>query len=240
MKFKIPFRGYTGKAALEVEISDDTETRFQMRVAIVEAVRMDADLVDADLGGADLVDADLVDADLVDADLGGADLGGADLGGADLSGANLSGANLREADLGDADLGNTNLSQANLSHANLSNTDLVDADLGGADLSGANLSNTNLIDAGQDVRGFRFVGVRQKDGVMISAGCRWLSLPEAMAHWKERHANDPALQAECLGKVKLIKAIAKARGPKAKTPSNQPKETCDDTNTSTTRIPASR
>ncbi len=77
----------------------------------------------------------------------------------------------------------------------------------------AYLHGANLIDAGQDARGYRFVGVRQNDGeLMIAAGCRWLSLADAKAHWQDRHTDNAALHAECLGKINLIEAVATARG----------------------------
>lgn len=53
MIFKIPFRAYAGKPALEVEIGDDIEPQFQMRAAlgvvIEKAKETDAraDLADA-------------------------------------------------------------------------------------------------------------------------------------------------------------------------------------------------
>jgi hypothetical protein len=115
MKVEIPFLSWTGKAALEVEISDDTEGMFWLRAALEVAVKRGAILLGANLSGADLSGAILRGASLR-----GADLSGADLSGANLSGANLSGASLRGA----------SLSGANLSSANLSGADLIGADLG--------------------------------------------------------------------------------------------------------------
>jgi uncharacterized protein YjbI with pentapeptide repeats len=83
MKVEIPFLSWTGKAALEVEISDDTEGMFWLRAALEVAVKRGAILLGANLSGANLSGASLR----------GASLRGADLIGADLSGANLSGAN---------------------------------------------------------------------------------------------------------------------------------------------------
>ena len=85
MKVEIPFLSWTGKAALEVEISDDTEGMFWLRAALEVAVKRGAILLGANLSGANL---------------SGASLRGASLSGADLSGANLSGADLIGADLG--------------------------------------------------------------------------------------------------------------------------------------------
>ena len=115
MKVEIPFLSWTGKAALEVEISDDTEGMFWLRAALEVAVKRGAILLGANLSGANLSGASLRGASLR-----GADLIGADLSGANLSGASLSGASLRGA----------SLSGANLSSANLIGADLIGADLG--------------------------------------------------------------------------------------------------------------
>jgi hypothetical protein len=115
MKVEIPFLSWTGKAALEVEISDDTEGMFWLRAALEVAVKRGAILLGANLSGASLRGASLRGASLR-----GADLIGADLSGANLSGANLSGASLRGASLSGADL----------IGANLSGADLIGADLG--------------------------------------------------------------------------------------------------------------
>jgi uncharacterized protein YjbI with pentapeptide repeats len=115
MKVEIPFLSWTGKAALEVEISDDTEGMFWLRAALEVAVKRGAILLGANLSGANLSGAILRGASLR-----GADLIGADLSGANLSGANLSGASLRGASLSGADL----------IGANLSGADLIGADLG--------------------------------------------------------------------------------------------------------------
>jgi hypothetical protein len=114
MKVEIPFLSWTGKAALEVEISDDTEGMFWLRAALEVAVKRGAILSGANLSGADLSGATCR-----------CEPGGADLSGADLSGANLSGANLRGASLRGA-----SLRGANLRGANLLGADLIGADLG--------------------------------------------------------------------------------------------------------------
>ena len=72
MKHPIPFRSWTGRAALEIEIPDGTEERWRLKVAVEIAVQARADL-------------------------SGADLSGAYLSGAYLSGAYLSGAHLSAA-----------------------------------------------------------------------------------------------------------------------------------------------
>ncbi len=111
--------------------------------------------------------------------------------GVDLSGAYLRGANLSGADLSGANLSGANLSGANLSKANLS----------GANLSGANLSGAvGAICLGTDTRGYRFVGIRHADGWRISAGCRWFTVAEAVAHWKKAKNKD------ALARVAILKA----------------------------------
>ena len=136
-------------------------------------------------------------ADLGGANLRGSNLRGADLYGADLRGAYLDVANLRGADLYGADLGGANLRGANLR---------------GADLYGADLRGADLIDAGQDSRGYRFVGWRREGVVQIRAGCRNYTLAEGHAHWNAAHPDHPALRAECLAKLDLIETVATARG----------------------------
>ena len=119
------------------------------------------------------------------------DLREADLRGADLSGANLSGANLSRADL----------SRADLRWADLSGADLREADLRGADLRGADLSGArDFICLGWDSRGYHFRGVRWADGWRVNAGCRWFTVPEAVAHWTE------AGNADALARVAILAA----------------------------------
>ncbi len=89
---------------------------------------------------------------------------------------------------------------ADLDGAYLDGADLRGADLEGADLHGAYLAHTILIDAGQDHRGYRFVGVPAKEGLRILAGCRWFSECEAVVHWTK------AENLEALAKVRSIVA----------------------------------
>ena len=112
MKTQIQNR-FTGEVIFESE-------NQELKDAVCDAVRSEANLSGANLYGADLSEADLSRANLSGANLSGADLYGVDLSGADLSRANLSGANLYGADLSGADLSGANLSGANLSRANLS------------------------------------------------------------------------------------------------------------------------
>ncbi len=106
----IKFLSWTAKAALEIEIPDDTEERWRLRAAVTIAVGRGANLSGAELSGAYLSGAYL----------SGANLSGAELSGAYLSGAYLSGANLYGADLYGANLSGAYLSGANLYGADLS------------------------------------------------------------------------------------------------------------------------
>jgi len=154
MKVEIPFLSWTRKAALEVEISDDTEGMFWLRAALEVAVKRLANLRGSDLNGAilssaylsgaNLRGADLIGANLSGANLRFANLRGANLIGVDLSGADLSFANLRDADLNGAILLGANLLDANMRCADLLGANLLDANLRFADLSGADLRGANL------------------------------------------------------------------------------------------------
>ena len=95
------------------------------------------------------------------------------------------------------------LAGANLAGANLARANLAGANLGRAYLAGAYLAGATLIDAGQESRGYRFVGV-PTDGVRILAGCRWFTVTEAREHW----SGNP----EALAKASLIEAEAARRG----------------------------
>ncbi len=130
-------------------------------------------------------------------------LEGANLGSASLDGTYLRGANLRGAYLVGTNLRGANLRGADLWGADLRGADLSSANLEGANLDGADLGGSTLIDAGQDSRGHRFVGV-PTDGLRIAAGCRWFTLEEAQEHW----ANSP----DALARVELLAAEARRRG----------------------------
>jgi hypothetical protein len=48
-----------------------------------------------------------------------------------------------------------------------------------------------VIDAGQDGRGYRFIGVRQHDeSWMVKAGCRWFTIEESLLHWGRKDNQD--------------------------------------------------
>ena len=138
-----------------------------------------ANLRGANLRGANLRDANLRRAYLRGANLRGADLRGANLSSADLRDADLSSAYLRGAYLRGADLRGANLRDADLRGAYLRGADLRDANLRGADLRGA-----GVIDCGQRSDGYQFfIHVTAKDQPMLIAGCRYITLVEARAHW---------------------------------------------------------
>ena len=159
----------------------------------------------------DMHNQNLRDTNFKDADLRGANLEDADLRRANLCCANLNAANLNGANLGAASLRGTDLSGADLRGAKLRFTDLCGANLQGADLRCAIIRGHSTIDAGEDMRGYRFIGVQNRRGLHIAAGCNWFTLHEAMAHWKPREF-PPVSAAECLGKVEMIAAEAQRRG----------------------------
>jgi hypothetical protein len=158
MKVEIPFLSWTGKAALEVEISDDTEGMFWLRAALEVAVKRLANLRGSDLNGAILSSAYLSGANLR-----GADLIGANLSGANLRFANLRGANLIGVDLSGADLSFANLRDADLNGAILLGANLLDANMRCADLLGANLRGANLLDANLRFANLRGANLRGAD-----------------------------------------------------------------------------
>jgi hypothetical protein len=103
---------------------------------------------------------------------------------------------LNDADLNGADLSYTNLSGASLHGASLHDASLNGANMSGADLRGANLHGADLHGAigyvclGTDKRGYHFRATRHEAGWMISAGCRWFTVAEAVKHWTTRDNKD--------------------------------------------------
>lgn len=97
--------------------------------------------------------------------------------------------------------------------ANLENVNLAEADFRGANLSGANVRGANLsgaigvIDGGQRSDGYRFVGVRQNNGLKIAAGCRWMTLSEARKHWMKTRG-DTDLGKETFARLDMIEQMA--------------------------------
>ena len=77
-----------------------------------------------------------------------------------------------------ADLTRANLTGANLTDANLTGANLARAYLARANLTGAKC----LVDGGQRLDGYRFVGWIKEGVLMISAGCRNMTLAEYRDH----------------------------------------------------------
>ena len=136
---------------------------------------------------------------------------GANLAGANLAGANLAGANLAGAYLAGANLAGANLAGANLARANLARANLADAYLADANLAGAYLADANLIDGGQRSDGYRFVGWVRGDALMIRAGCRNFTMPEARDHWQRTRGGTP-LGDETMAILDHIEAVCAIRG----------------------------
>lgn len=89
--------------------------------------------------------------------------------------------------------------------------DLQGANLRGANLRGANLWGANIIIAGQDVRGYLFYAYPSDDGVEVRAGCRQMSLDDALQHWSVAHADDPILQADLYNAGDMSETVAVLR-----------------------------
>ena len=95
--------------------------------------------------------------------------------------------------------------------ASLYGANLSGADLYGANLSGAKLSGANLIVGGQRSDGYRFLGYKTDTGLMVQAGCRYLSAKDAKLHWRKTRKGTP-LGKESLALVDCLVACAKAAG----------------------------
>ena len=106
IKFAVEKRFSTDIAfTAEIDCAEDAPRSWKLRLAVLWAIKSEANLSEANLSWADLSEANLSEADL--------------------SWANLSEANLSEANLSWANLSKANLSWANLSEANLSKADLL-------------------------------------------------------------------------------------------------------------------
>ena len=127
MKIQILSR-FTGAVLFEHEAENNT-----IKLTMLAALEIRADLREADLRGADLRGANLI---------------GADLRGANLIGANLREANLREADLSEADLRVADLSEADLRGADLREANLRGANLRWADIDGDKITNNPIVITG--------------------------------------------------------------------------------------------
>ena len=172
-----------------------------------------ADLRGANLGRAYLRGANLSCANLSCADLSGANLSGANLSRADLRSANLRSADISRADLSCADLRCADLSCADLSGANLSRANLGGAYLNGADLSRAYLSDQWIIQGPTRSDGYMFFLQKLNDDKepMVKAGCRYLTLSGAQAHWEGTRKGTPLFN-ETRIIVRCMVDIAHARG----------------------------
>lgn len=84
------------------------------------------------------------------------------------------------------------------------------ADLARADLAGADLAGANLIDGGQRSDGYRFVGSIKDGALMITAGCRYLSIADARQHWKHRDGTPLGAETTCI--LDHIEKVAAIRG----------------------------
>jgi len=121
-----------------------------------------------------------------------------------------------------ADLSRANLSRANLLGADLLGADLSGANLLGANLLGANLSRANLLGADLGTQ-WIIQGATRSDGwpfflqkltndkePMVKAGCRYLTLARAEAHWTKIRAGTPLL-AETESIVRNMVELARIR-----------------------------
>jgi Pentapeptide repeats (8 copies) len=83
------------------------------------------------------------------------------------------------------------------------------ADLSSANLRDANLSDADLVDGGQRSDGYRFVGWVKNGILMISAGCRNLTMPEYREHNAKRE--NIAMRAETSAILDHIETVARIR-----------------------------
>lgn len=156
---------------------------------VITAVAAGTDLSNGNFRGIDLEDSWLKRArfakcDFTDANLATSNLTDADFSGAILRGANLYGTHLQRTNLTGADLTGANVEESNIEHANLT------------DCKG-------IFDAGQDPRGYRFIGSQGVDGIwMVKAGCRWFTIAAAKQHWGPNGRNND----DALERVALIEA----------------------------------
>jgi len=120
-----------------------------------------------------------------------------------LDGASLVGARLVGASLVGASLVGASLVGARLDGARLDVASLVGARLDGASLVGARLVGAmGIICAGTDPREYRFLGVQHDDQWYVAVGCRWFTIPQAIAHWTAKDNKD------ALARVGVIQVAA--------------------------------
>lgn len=124
----------------------------------------------------------------------------ANLSGANLSHTNLSGADLRWANLDDADLTSANLDFANLSHASMRRVGLINASIWQTNLRGAHVVGvSHYLCAGWDRRGYHFRANIVDGEIIVTAGCRRVTIPHAFAHWR----NNP----DAMARVSLLSTL---------------------------------
>jgi uncharacterized protein YjbI with pentapeptide repeats len=153
------------------------ENANDVRSALEEAVRANANLTYANLRSANLRSANLTYANLRSADLRSADLTYANLRSADLRSADLRSADLTYANLTYADLTYANLTSANLTYADLTSANLTYADLTYADLRSADLTYADLRSADLRYADLRSADLRSAD--LRSADLTYANLTSA-------------------------------------------------------------
>jgi Pentapeptide repeats (8 copies) len=116
------------------------------------------------------------------------------------------------------DMRGTNLNGANLHGADLSGADLSGADLHGANLNDANLDGANfgdqwIIQGPTRSDGYTFFLQRltQDQAPKVKAGCRYLTIAKARAHWQKTRNGTP-LGSETFIILDYLEAMAAARG----------------------------
>ena len=108
--------------------------------------------------------------------------------------------------------GERNFSGADLGGADLGGAYLRGAYLGGADLYGADLGDQWIIQGPTRSDGYNFNLTNfTGEGVRIKAGCRNLTIKEALAHWQATRYGTP-LGDETYAILTCLEALAKARG----------------------------
>jgi len=124
---------YTGDVQFTatIDCSETATISEKIRLALLQGLKLKANLHKANLHGVNLHSAGMK----------GADLQEADLDYANLEYANLSHSTLKYVDLTRANLSNANMQYADLSHANLDGANLSCTDLSHANLDNANLNN---------------------------------------------------------------------------------------------------
>lgn len=134
---------------------------------------------------------DLSNGDFRGVDLSGRMLGGAKFAGCDFTGADLSGCDLDGADFSGAILAGASMSDSAAVRAKFDKADLTGADFGDTNIYGATFDECiGAHYAGQDPRGYHFIGVR---GIIVAiyAGCRRFSVGQAVEHWTANESNGP-------------------------------------------------